>query len=190
MRKKIYKFTGILAVVATATLMATPVFADNVHSLNVDDVGSYENGDEITNENTFDLSDGNSSVEVTAELGSTYYVVLPNKIHLQHGEGDNWSANYKVKGKGNILDSQYIEIKPSAGTFKMTGTDTSKEITVTTTQTITTMRNQAKKTGSDALLVSASDEYTELSGKMDTTIRFSDRYTGTTSFDYGLKSDS
>lgn len=180
-----------MSIIAATLVFASnylPVYADSVHSLNVDDVGSYEAGEEINSLVEGSL-EGSAQTEVTAELGSSYTVVLPKKIHLQHTSGDAWKGNYQVKAKGNIRDSEYIEIKPAESSFVMKGKDSKEEIDARFTQNIITMRNEAKKTDSDALFESGSGKYTALDGSVDTSIFKADKYEGLAYFTYALKQD-
>lgn len=134
--------------------------------------------------------DGTAQTEVTAELSSSYSVIVPAAISLSDPDKDSvYTADYTVGAKGNINVLKKVTITPTAGTFTMTGNN-GKSVTASVTQNITEWVNTTPGSGQKKITdVEASGTYQDYSittGSVSATITLAGSYSGNIDFSFAL----
>ncbi len=129
-------------------------------------------------------ADGNSSVTVTAELGSTYTVTVPSTLSLTYNStSTKYEGSYTVGAKGNITPSKKVVIAPHASSFTMTGSGTSTAATAAVTQAVTEWVKSSPSAGQIAI---GSDTFATTTGDVAVTLTVADSYSGTMQIDFSL----
>ena len=131
-------------------------------------------------------ADGQADCTVSATVASTYSVSVPATLSLAYNPSTlKYEGSYTIKAKGNILDTQCVEVKPQTSTFTMTGTNSSHTATGNIVQTKNRWVNTVTDTDSQTAIDKSS--YTDITGDVSVTLTDADTYSGSIGFEFGLK---
>ncbi len=130
-------------------------------------------------------ADGNQSVTVTAELGSTYTVSVPTAVSLTYNSvQDKYTGTYTVGAKGNIATNKKVVIAPHANSFNLTGTSSSTVVAASVSQTKTDF--VAGTPAANELAIGTTD-FTTTTGSIVAPITVADSYSGNMQIDFSLQ---
>ena len=134
--------------------------------------------------------DGSATALVTAELESTYQVMLPAVISLTDPDADkSYTGTYKIGAKGNFTDAKKIVCAPTSNSFSMTGAG--HTVTASVTQSVTEWVNSSPGAGQKAItVVDASGDYAGYSpveGSISATIEYAGSYSGNLEFTFSME---
>ena len=164
MKKKIY---ALLLTAALTLITACPAFA-----------GTY-------------TSDGTANALVTAEVNSSYTILLPATIALTDPDNDNtYTGDYTIGAKGNINIAKKVACAPTSNTFTMTGNN-STSVTATVTQSLTAWVNNASPSAGNKNINLVNDSgayenYSTITGSISAPITNAGTYQGNMEFTFGL----
>lgn len=164
MKKKI---SAILITALLLTASAVPVFA-----------GTY-------------TEDGTASALVTAEVISSYSIVLPAAITLTDPDEDGtYTGAYTIGAKGNINVAKKLACAPTTPTFTMTGNN-GTNVMASVSQTIRAWVNSnspasGQKSINDTESGGTFDNYSTVEGAVSAPISHAGTYSGNMEFTFGL----
>lgn len=136
------------------------------------------------------------TVEVTTDSSSAsdaaYVIQAPASIELKRkGSGEDqfiYTADYTIGVKGVLPTNKYIEFKPKATTFEMTGANTSTKATATITQAVTIWEKYGESITSENATNISPSSFAETNGNISVPIVVADSYSGEMGFTIECKS--
>ena len=131
-------------------------------------------------------ADGTGDCRVSAAVGSTYSVQVPASLELRYDSvSGKYEGSYTVAAKGSILPGQSVTVRPTAGTFVMTGSTTGEACQAAISQDVTEWVHPGRQAGAGKLHICAG-EYTEAGGRVSAELTVPDTYTGEFTFAFSL----
>ena len=126
----------------------------------------------------------NNAMDIS--VGSTYSVQVPASLELRYDSvSGKYEGSYTVAAKGSILPGQSVTVRPTAGTFVMTGSTTGEACQAAISQDVTEWVHPGRQAGAGKLHISAG-EYTEAGGRVSAELTVPDTYTGEFTFAFSL----
>lgn len=134
--------------------------------------------------------DGSTQTLVTAELTSSYSVIVPASIALSDPDKDTvYTADYTLGAKGNINVLKKVTIAPTASSFTMTGNN-GQNVTASVTQDVTEWVNKTPGAGqkkiTDVETSGTYEDYAITTGSISATITLAGSYSGNVEFTFAL----
>ena len=140
---------------------------------------------------TYD-TDGTANALVTAEVGSSYSIVLPATINLTDPDSDDvYTGDYEIGAQGNLNVAKKIACAPTSSTFTMTGNN-HQSVTATVTQSKVEWVNITSPASNQKEITLVRDsgelkDYSVITGSISATIRHAGAYSGNMEFTFGLE---
>ena len=134
--------------------------------------------------------DGSANALVTADVSSSYSVMLPAVIALSDPDHDNnYTGTYKIGARGNINVEKKVICQPASSTFIMTGNN-GDNITATVSQSHTSWVNRTPASG-QKLITHVEDsgpyeDYSTIEGNVSALIVSAGTYSGNMEFTFSL----